>query len=82
MDKNYAELEEAVQTFVASQEGGDLSGWILSFQTSVITTNPDYMAVGYGNSFVVGEATSPVLAIGLLKVSGSSLMQFIDGPDE
>jgi len=79
-------LEDAVQAyFEECGYHGDLSGWVLAWQSSKITPDSMLMPLSFASSFTSSASTSPETAMGLAHLTAARLeraLVFSDDEDD
>lgn len=67
-------LEDAIQTyFEQCGHDGDLSGWVLAWQSSKITPDSDRLPLSFASNFSFSATTSPETAMGLAHLTAARL---------
>jgi hypothetical protein len=62
-------LDDAVREYVRDcGETGHVTSWALAIETSELTADTRLMPLGFSTTLVLGPATSPSAAVGLLEV--------------
>lgn len=76
-------LEDAVQVyFEECGYSGDLSGWVLAWQSSKITASSNLLPLSFASSFTMSAATSPETAMGLAHLTAARLERLIVFTDD
>ena len=83
-------LDDAVHEFYAyliEEEGaqGNISGWVLAYQSSKINPDSTLLPLSFGSEYTMGASTSPETAMGLAHLTAARLeraLVFSDNGDD
>lgn len=71
-------LEDAIQVyFDECGYSGNLSGWVLAWQSSRITAGTNVLPLSFASSFTSSAATSPETAMGLAHLTAARLERIL-----
>lgn len=79
-------LDDAIRTFVDTlddtQAGEFMSGWVLSWQQTKVTSDPGLLPLASANDYTLSPSTTLELAIGLTRAMGMKLDSELFGDDD
>ncbi len=79
-------LDDAVHEFFeALGDEGNISGWVLAYQSSKLNTDSTFLPLSFASNFTSGASTSPETAMGLAHLTAAKLeraLVFTDYDDE
>lgn len=76
-------LDDAIREYVEDVEGGNMSGWVLGYQTRRIQDDPGFLAVQFSSDMTFAPATSPETALGLARMTSARIEnELLHGEDE